>query len=223
MWLATTTGSIPDSGRAPCAPLPVIAISKKAPPAIIGPGRIWNLPTASPGRLCMPKISLAREFVEQPVLDHRLGAAQALFGGLEDEMHGAVEIAALREIARRAEQHRRVSVMAAGMHPALVLRAMREGVGFEDRQAIHVGPQPDRARRVADPQPADDAGLADAAMHLDAEPLELFGDQIGGALFLEAELGMGVDVAPPFGQLVVKAADLVDDRHVLLLGWHTLG
>src|SRR5438477_270438 len=110
MWLATTTGSIPDSGRAPCAPLPVIAISKNAPPA-------------------------------------------------------------------------------------------------------HIGPQPDRARRVADPQPSDEPGLADAAMHLDPKALELFGHQVGGALLLKAELGMGVDIAPPFGQLVVKAADLVDDRH----------
>ena len=80
MWLATSTGSMPASGRAPCAPLPVIAMSKNAPPAIIAPSRIWNLPTASPGRLCMPKIDVAREFVEQPVLDHRLGAAQTLLG-----------------------------------------------------------------------------------------------------------------------------------------------
>ena len=87
---------MPASGRAPCAPLPVIAMSKNAPPAIIAPSRIWNLPTASPGRLCMPKIDVAREFVEQPVLDHRLGAAEPLLGRLEDEMHGAVEIAALR-------------------------------------------------------------------------------------------------------------------------------
>ncbi len=55
MWLATSTGSMPASGRAPCAPLPVIAMSKNAPPAIIAPSRIWNFPTASPGRLCMPK------------------------------------------------------------------------------------------------------------------------------------------------------------------------
>src|SRR5438067_444797 len=105
---------------------------------------------------------------------------------LEDEMHGAVEIARLREIARRAQQHRRVSVMAAGMHAPGVLRAMREGVAFEDRQTIHVGAQPDRARRVADPETPDDAGLADAAMHLDAKAFEPLGDVMGGALFLEA-------------------------------------
>ena len=84
-----------DAGLGPRAvrALPVIAMSKNAPPAIIAPGRIWNLPTARPGRLCMPKIASHGKRVEQPVLDHRLGAAEPLLGRLEDEMHGAVEIA----------------------------------------------------------------------------------------------------------------------------------
>src|SRR5476651_725600 len=50
------TGSMPLSGRAPCAPLPVILMSNRPPPAICGPERIANLPTSSLGRLCMPKI-----------------------------------------------------------------------------------------------------------------------------------------------------------------------
>src|SRR2546430_2669465 len=112
MWLATTTGSIPDSGRAPCAPRPTIAMSKNAPPAVMR-------------------------------------------------------------------------------------RAVRKAVGFEDRQAVHIGSEADRARRVADPQPADHPGLADAAMHLDAPLRQLVGDQIGGAPFLETELGVGVDVTSP--------------------------
>ena len=103
--------------------------------------------------------------------------------------------------------------MAAGVHPAVVLRAVLESVGLADRQAVHVGPEPDRARRVADPQPADQPGLADAAMHLDAELGELAGHQVGGALLFEAELGVGMDVAAPAGQLVVKLADRIEQRH----------
>ena len=156
---------------------------------------------------------IARKLVEEAVLDHRLAAAEPLFGRLEDEMHGAVEIASLRELPRRAQQHRRVAVMTAGVHPALMLRAVRKAVRLADRQAVHVGPEPDRARRVADPQPADDPGLADPAMHLDAERLELGGDQIRGALFLEPELGVGMNIATPPGQLVVKVADFLDYRH----------
>ena len=143
---------------------------------------------------------VAREAVEEAVGDHRRTAAEPLFGRLKDQVHGAVEIAGLGEIARRAEQHRRVPVMAAGMHPPVILRAIGEVGRFLDRQAIHVGAQPDRARRIAGAQPADDAGLADPAEHLAAEFGELLRDEIGGPLLLEAKLGMGVDVVPPFRQ-----------------------
>ena len=212
MWLATTTGSIPDSGRAPCAFAGDRDIEKRAT-RHHRPRADLEFADRQPRPVVHPEHGLAREFVEQPVLDHRIGAALTLLRRLKDEMHGAVEIARFREIARRAEQHRRVPVMAAGVHAAVVLRPVRKGVGFENRQAIHIGPQPDRARRVADPQPSDEAGLADAAMHLDPKALELFGHKVGGALLLKAQFGVSVDVAPPFGQLVVKAADLVDDRH----------
>src|SRR5579863_2042746 len=58
MWQATSTGSIDSSGRAPCAPLPVMLMSKKPPPAIAVPGAMPNLPTGIPGRLCMPYTAL---------------------------------------------------------------------------------------------------------------------------------------------------------------------
>jgi hypothetical protein len=83
------------------------------------------------------------------------------------------------------------------MHAPGMARLVREGVCLLDRQRIHVGTQPDRARRVADLEPADEAGLADAAMDLAAEGLELLGDEVGGALLLEAQLRMRMDVAPP--------------------------
>ena len=83
---AASAASTPVSGRAPCAPLPVTRMSKKAPPAIIGPARTAKRPTSRLGRLCMPKIGLAGEALEQAVVDHRLRAAQAFFGRLEDEV-----------------------------------------------------------------------------------------------------------------------------------------
>jgi hypothetical protein len=156
---------------------------------------------------------VAREALEQAVLDHGVGAAETLLGGLEDEGDRAVELPRLGEVARGAEQHRGVPVVAAGVHAPVVARAMVEAVGLEDGQRIHVGAQPDRAVRVADAQHADHAGLADPAMHLDAELGELRRDQVGRALLLEAELGMGVDVAPPGGQLVVELLDARDHGH----------
>jgi len=55
------------------------------------------------------------------------------------------------------------------MHAPIVTRAVGEAVGLLNRQGVHIGPKADRARRIADPQPADDTRPADAAMHLAAE------------------------------------------------------
>ena len=156
---------------------------------------------------------IAREFVEQPLLHHDPATAEPLLAGLENEMHGAVEIARRGEIARRAEQHRGMPVMAAGMHLAVMRRAVRKLVHLLHRQAVHVGPEPDRAQRVAAPYRADHARLGEAAMHLDAPFGELYRDNIGGALLLEPDLGMRVDVAADRGQLVEIVPYLGDDRH----------
>ena len=128
-------------------------------------------------------------------------------------MDGALEIARRGEIARGAQQHRRMPVMAAAMHQALMLRAVRELVQLLHREAVHVGSEPDRAQRVAAPDRADNAGRGEAAMHLAAIFGELLRDQIAGALLGEAKLGMGVDVAADRAQLVESVEHLGDDRH----------
>ncbi len=81
----------------------------------------------------------------------------------------------------------------------LCLAAMVEGVALVHRQRIHVGAQADCHRIVADPDGADHAGLADAGGDLDAPFLELLGDDAAGALLLEAQLGVGMDVAADGG------------------------
>ena len=86
---------------------------------------------------------LDAETVHQPVLDHRGGARAALFGRLEDHDRIAGEIPGLGEIARRAEQHRGVAVMAAGVHLAGRLGGVRQIGLLLDRQRVHVGAQPD--------------------------------------------------------------------------------
>src|SRR6185437_14279441 len=106
-----------------------------------------------------------------------------------------------------AQQHRRMPVMAAGMHAAFILRAIVEAIRLADRQRIHIGAQPDALRSVTLAQHADDAGAPDAVMHLAAETLELLGDERAGALFFEAELGMRVDIVPPTRQFVRKLCD----------------
>ena len=61
---------------------------------------------------------------------------------------------------------------------------------------------------------ADHAGAADTRHHLvAAERLELFGDRAGGAVHVEQQFRMGVQVLPPGGDLMVQVGDAVDDRH----------
>ncbi len=55
-------------------------------------------------------------------------------------------------------------------------------------------------------------------MHLDAPALQLVGDDAGGAHFLEADLGMGVEVAADGGKLVGISVDAIDRGHVSLSG-----
>ena len=57
------------------------------------------------------------------------------------------------------------------------------------------------------------AGAAQAAVHRDAPVGELGGDQVGGALLLEAQFGVGVDVAPQRGDGCRLGDDGVQEFH----------
>ena len=153
---------------------------------------------------------VAGEALEQAVLQHGLGAAAAFLGGLEDEVDGAVEVARFGQVFGGAEQHGGVAVVAAGVHAAGDLAGVRQAGGFLHRQRVHVGAQADRGLAVAVAQHADDAGLADAAMHLDAPLLQFARDQVGGAEFLQPEFGMGMDVAADLGKFVLVEAGVVE-------------
>ena len=116
---------------------------------MIGPGRIANSPTGRPGIVVHAVDLLDAEALHQAVLHHGLAAGAALLGRLEDHDRGAGEIARLGEIARRAEQHRGVAVMAAGVHLAGHGRLVGQVVRLLDRQRVHVGAQPDDLVAVA--------------------------------------------------------------------------
>ncbi|MNT32129.1 hypothetical protein D3C72_1679920 [compost metagenome] len=156
---------------------------------------------------------IAREAVEQTVVDHFAGAAAAFLGRLEDQVHGAVEGLVLRQMARRAEQHRGVAVVAAGVHLAGVLRAVIKGVRFLQRQRVHVGAQADGARAVAVADHAHQAGGAQAAMHFDAPGFQIPRDYVGGALFFEAEFRVGVDIAADRLDFGLRLQDFGNELH----------
>jgi hypothetical protein len=81
---------------------------------------------------------------------------------------------------------------------------MRQVGRLLNRQSVHVGTQSDRALTIAIAQHADHTGNADTAVDLDAPFLQLARHQIGGPMFVHADLGMGVDVAPNGGEFSLR-------------------
>ena len=156
---------------------------------------------------------VAGEAFQQLVVEHGQGAADALLAGLEDQVHGAVEILRLRQIAGGAQQHGGVAVMAAGMHPPGRLAFIGEVVGLRHGQRVHIRAQADPARPVAGAQHADHAGLADAAMHLDPPFLQLRRDDGGGAVLLQPQFRMSVQIVADGGQCIVVATDVIEGGH----------
>ncbi len=157
-----------------------------------------EVPTAAPGQLCMPKTASHGEFFEEAVLDHLARPAAAFFGRLEDQVDRAVEVAVLREMARRGQQHGGMAVMAAGVHLARLRAGMGEFVELLHGQRVHVGTQADgpaAGAAVAAVHDAHHAGGAHAAVNRDAPGFEFLRDHVGGAHFLEAQFRVGVDVA----------------------------
>ena len=150
------------------------------------------------------------EAVEEPLLDHHPPASFVLLGGLEDEVHGPVESAALGELAGRAQQHGHVAVVAAGVHGAGNLRAIGRLADLLHRQAVQVGPERDRPRPATAAQRAHDTGAGQAPMHVDAEAREQSRHALRGAVLLERDLGMGMQVVPPRGHLPVQAGQSLD-------------
>jgi len=171
------------------------------------------------GPVVHAKHRLHREALEQAVRDHLTCSAAAFFGGLEDQVHRAVEVAVPREVVGRREQHRRVAVVAAGVHTARMAARVRKAVCLVDGQRVHVGAQPDGApagTAVAPVHDADHAGLAQAAVHGNAPFAELLRHEVGGAQLLEAQLGMCVQVAAQRRKAVCLGSDGFDDVHGVL-------
>ena len=155
-----------------------------------------------------------REFVEQAFLDHHAAAAFVFLRRLEDEMYRAGEVLRFRQVFRRAQQHGRMPVMAAGMHLAGVFGLVIDLVLFLDIERIHIGAQTDGgAVAFFAAQRADHAGTRKAAMHIDAEFMQPQCHVIRCLVFLERGFRMLVDMTPPRGHVVLEFGNTVDDRH----------
>ena len=162
---------------------------------------------------------LDAEAFHQAVVDHRLGAGTALFRRLKDHHGIAGEIAGLGEIARRAEQHRGVPVMAAGMHLARRLGGVCQIGLFLDRQRIHVGAQADHldvaiAVRLAALDDADHAGAAKTGGDfVAAEFAQPVRHECCSAMHVVQQLRVFMDIPAPGLNIGLKVGDTIDDGH----------
>src|SRR5256885_2428359 len=88
-------------------------------------------------------------------------------------------------------------------------------VTFLNRQRIHVRAQADHLLAGAVADYANHAGLSHAAVHLDAPGGEFLRDNVAGAVFLETQLGVRVDIAADCLDFALKLHDAVDQVHGL--------
>ena len=145
-------------------------------------------------------------------------AADGLLGGLEDDVDGAGEIAGLGEVARRAEQHGGVAVMAAGVHHARRLA----GVGAArspPRSAARPCRRAARSRRRARwPRMTPTTPVLAMPVCTSSTPnsRSSSGDALAGAVFFQAQFGMLVQVLAPGRHVGVEVGDTIDDGHQMV-------
>ena len=155
-----------------------------------------------------------REFLEQAVFDHFSSAAATFFGGLKNQHHGAVEVAVLGQVLCGGQQHGGVTIVTAGVHFPGVATGMGKGVGLLDWQGIHVGTQTNAALAVAVSDDPHHPRGSHAPVHLNAPLGEFGGHQVRGALLLETQFGVGVDVAAQGHQAGGFGGNGVEQFHV---------
>ena len=177
------------------------------------PGRAEMTPAVSRCVTCSAKARRRRRAaVEQALLDHDPRAVVALLAGLEHEQHRAGErVATAGEQARRADQHRRVRVVAARVHRALHLRGERKPGLLRHRQGVHVRAQQDRRPRPRPGEARDHRRRALSGPHLEAEPREGLEDGRLRARHREADLGLAVNAAAELDGVVEDGAGVAED------------
>jgi len=165
--------------------------------------------------------------IQGAVADHRLRANQgvgrelvhicrAFFRRLEQEHHRARHLVAMfGEHFGGAQQHGGVGVMPTGVHHrhgfaqanAGSLAGKGQAGHLLDGQCVHVGPQGHYRARQAALEHGDHAGFAHLGTHLQAQGLELLGDQGGGLELLIAHFRVLVNGVAQVDHLRIDRSD----------------
>ena len=145
---------------------------------------------------------------------HALRSAQVfliggLFARLEKETHAAAQLFPGEQLGR-AQCHRRVRIVSAGVHFSSVLRNIFRFVLFQYGQRIHI--RADGDQLAAFSQLCDDTGLSHPALDTVPHLFEFICDDLRGALDVEARLRMHVKITPPFDQLLRNCMCLLQHK-----------
>ena len=150
-----------------------------------------------------PRIAVQREDPRHPVDRARRdgvdrAAGHQLLGGLEDQPNTDRQLGHRVQRERRAEQHRGVRVVAAGVRDVGHHRGVGHSGAVGHRQRIHIGAQRD-ARAVLGTEVADQAGAAGKHLRVQPGVGELGGDELRGGELLAARArdGRGCACARP--------------------------
>ena len=161
---------------------------------------------------------------ERAVVDHAPRAGPALFAGLEQQHHVAVQVRAVfGDPACEQQQDRHVPVVTAAVHAAGALRAVGHVVCLVVVNAVHVGAQGDGLLRVLGEKdglhPADGRRLQPVGRAL-AQLVEHIRLRV---MQLEADLGDAVQILPDAHGVVIHGCDLFTQVHKLSLRAGTPG
>ena len=144
------------------------------------------------------------ETLHHAVFNHSATTPAAFFSRLENHNGSAGKVAGFRQIFGCTQQHRRMSVMTAGMH--FTGRFGRIGLvgGFMDGQGIHIGPHADDlVAGLAATDDAHDTRAANSRDHLvTAETFQLLCHNPRRAMHIVIQFGMGMEIAPPFSNFL---------------------
>ena len=188
-------------GREVCPPWLCSVSSMWSAADVIGPARTATRPTASRGSQCSAKMR-----------DTPFSAPAAIASiappGINSSAAWKISRTADRQLGhrrqreRRAEQHRGMRVVAAGVRNVRHDRGVRRPGPIGHRQRVHVGPQRD-ARPVLGAEVADQAGAAGQHLRVEAGVGQVRRDELRGGELLPPELRVGVDVPAPRHHVVV--------------------
>ena len=162
------------------------------------------------------KHGLHGALVEHAVFDHFASAATTFFGGLENQINGAIKIAVVGQMLGSRQQHGGVAIVPASVHFSFVLAGMCKGVEFLHGQGVHIGSEAHTSAAsaaITAVHHAHHTRGSHAAQNGNAPIGELLGHNIGSANFLEAQLGVSMNVFANSRNAGGVRQDRVDDFH----------